>query len=347
METDARHRFAAAVGRVLGPTAARRLREVYRGVRGAGRRGAAAAGRLLGRPQPSRQEQIDALGRAGNNLHHGRRLDWVSPDPFAGFAEPAVSRHWLLENLHRLLEPRSYFEIGVATGDSLALSRARTIAVDPVSKVTRRIEAELRFFEETSDDFFARDDAFAHFEGAPVDLAFIDGMHLSEYALRDFVNTEPQLGPGSVVVIDDVMPRNELEAYRIRRTGSWAGDVYKIIDVLARERPDLTVVLCNTKPTGTLVVLGFGSGSTRLRDRLDALTAGLQSDDPQTVPEALLLRRSSVDPVRLLALPFWKELAAARDAGAGREEIAGLVAGLRAELPAIAAPPGTELLPAP
>jgi hypothetical protein len=69
----------------------------------------------------------------------------------------------------------------------------------------------------TSDDFFDRADALAHFGGTPVDLAFIDGMHLSEFALRDFVHTAPHMGTAGVVVFDDMLPR-----HRSRPPGSAA-----------------------------------------------------------------------------------------------------------------------------
>ena len=68
----------------------------------------------------------------------------------------------------------------------------------------------------TSDEFFNRRHPFAHLAGQPVDLAFIDGMHLSEFALRDFINTEKFCHAGSVVVFDDMLPRNVIEAGRGR-----------------------------------------------------------------------------------------------------------------------------------
>ena len=79
---------------------------------------------------------------------------------------------------------------------------------------------------------------------------------LSEFALRDFINVEPFMAGTGVLVIDDVLPRNGLEAARNRKTEPWTGDVYKVIDILRRRRPDLVVPLVNTAPTGTAVVVG-------------------------------------------------------------------------------------------
>ena len=76
----------------------------------------------------------------------------------------------------------------------------------------------MQLIKATSDDVFAGDNPLAHFGGVPVDLAFIDGMHLSEFALRDFINIEPFMADTGVIVIDDVLPRNGLEAARDRKT---------------------------------------------------------------------------------------------------------------------------------
>ena len=46
--------------------------------------------------------------------------------------------HELLRSLHELLEPRSYFEIGVNTGRSLTMSRTRSVTPVPVDRHSRR-----------------------------------------------------------------------------------------------------------------------------------------------------------------------------------------------------------------
>ena len=51
--------------------------------------------------------------------------------------------------------------------------------------------------QSTSDDFFARPDAAEVLGGVPLDLAFIDGMHQFEYALRDFMHLEHWATPES------------------------------------------------------------------------------------------------------------------------------------------------------
>ena len=128
------------------------------------------------------------------------------------------------------------------------------------------LHCDLDLVKAKSDEFFTRPDALAHFDGVPVDLAFIDGMHLSEFAVRDFINVERHLAPAGVTVFDDILPRNALEAARVRRTGAWAGDVYKAVQVIARNRPDLVVVLINTWPTGTAIVVGGDPSSDVLQE---------------------------------------------------------------------------------
>ncbi len=194
-----------------------------------------------------------------------KRPGWQPPDPFAPHPSPTMSLHEFLQELHEKTHPRTYLEIGVRTGTSLALSRTRSIGVDPFFKIDKPIHCDVQLVKATSDEFFAGDAPLAHFDGVPVDLAFIDGMHLSEFALRDFSNIEPLMADTGVVVFDDVLPRNGLEAARDRKTESWAGDVYKVVEILRRRRPDLVVLLVNTATTGTAVVVGVDQASTILK----------------------------------------------------------------------------------
>lgn len=164
----------------------------------------------------------------------------------------------LRRSLHELLQPRTYFEIGVRKGVSLGISRAPSVGVDPFYVVSEELRCDLHLVRTTSDEFFAREHPFAHFTEPVIDLAFIDGMNLAEFALRDFINTERYRHPASVVVIDDVLPRT-VTAGRGRvgtaKHGAWAGDIHKLIDVLRDHRLDLVVLEVDTQPTGTLVVL--------------------------------------------------------------------------------------------
>jgi len=244
-----------------------------------------------------------------------RAARWQPPDPFVSHPEPTISRHELLQVLHDRTQPRTYLEIGIRTGNSMALSRTRSIGVDPFFKIDKPIQCDVQLIKATSDDFFAGDNPLAHFDGVPVDLAFIDGMHLSEFALRDFINIEPFMADTGVVVLDDVLPRNGLEAARDRKTEPWTGDVYKVVETLRRTRPDLVVLLVNTAPTGTAVVIGVDKTSTLLKDAYPAEEAYLTRPDPQTPPQEYLDRSIALEPAVLLESPVWDLLVTIRNSG--------------------------------
>jgi hypothetical protein len=215
----------------------------------------------------------------------------------------------LLQGLHQVLQPRTYFEIGVRRGASLRLSRAPAVAVDPAYEVTSQVRCDLHLVRTTSDEFFARPHPLAHFDRPFIDLAFIDGMHLAEFALRDFMNTERFCHAGSVVVLDDVLPRNEVEAGRnSTAVGAWAGDVYKVVDTLRALRPDLITLEVDTTPTGTLMVLLPDPGSHTLDGAYDRLVQEYVTPDPQKVPEWATTRSRALPAERLLGSPVWAEV---------------------------------------
>ncbi|HEX8095777.1 class I SAM-dependent methyltransferase [Jatrophihabitans sp.] len=225
-----------------------------------------------------------------------------------------MNRHEFLTAIHANYKPRNYLEIGVNDGRGLQRSRTRTIGVDPAFRIVVELECDLKLVKATSDDFFAQDDPIARFPEGIVDFTFIDGLHIFEYALRDFLNAERLSGPNSVIVLDDMLPRTVAEAARDRHTRDWTGDVYKVGAVLERYRPDLVVVPLDTAPTGLLLVVGADPASTVLKDNYDAILAEYVSEDPQAVPEDILHRRQAADPAKVASSPIWEELAANRSA---------------------------------
>jgi hypothetical protein len=116
-----------------------------------------------------------------------------------------------------------------------------------------------------------------------------------------------------VIVIDDVLPRNGLEAARDRKTEPWTGDVYKVVEILRRRRPDLVVLLINTAPTGTAVVVGVDQASTILKDSYAAEEHYLLRPDPQTPPQEYMDRSIATEPDVLLASGVWSQLASIRE----------------------------------
>ena len=242
-------------------------------------------------------------------------------------------RHDFLGHLHRLVRPRNYLEIGVQYGESLKLSHVPSIAIDPETRIDKSFQHDLQVARTTSDEFFARADPIRHLMswrnpirnlrrgrplfdyylgGTRLDLAFVDGMHLFDYVLRDFINVERQSGWATVIAFDDMLPRNVDEAARDRHTQDWAGDVYKLIPVLAKYRPDLVAIPVDTEPTGILLVLGADRNSRVLSRHYDEIVADWVVPDPQDVPIWVLERQGAVSPEALVASALWSDLVRAR-----------------------------------
>lgn len=224
--------------------------------------------------------------------------------PKAPPTQTRLSRHALLTGLHRQLRPRTYLEVGVADGSSLRLSSVPSVGIDPAYAIRKELSAPVRLARTTGDTYFATTDP-KEWLGGPVELAFIDGMHLFEYALRDFINVEKHCRWSSVVVLDDMLPRNVDEAARERHTSAWTGDVFRVADVLRTYRPDLTVIPVDTSPTGVVVVLGLDPTSTVLSDSYDRILETYLHDDPQPVPQSVIDRTDAWDGRKLLNRPVW------------------------------------------
>jgi hypothetical protein len=217
--------------------------------------------------------------------------------------------------LHERLAPRTYLEIGVAEGHSLAVSRCASIGIDPDFAVNQELLAPAALRRCTSDEYFQSLSAGSQtpFGELPIDLTYIDGMHLFENALRDFIGAERYSSPSSVIAFDDVLPRNIEETARNRAALPWTGDVFRIRFALARHRPNLRQVLVDTEPTGTLLVARLDPRSRDLSVRVDEIVRDYVQPDPQPVPAEVLSRTGAVTPKRALSLKLWDQLVAARD----------------------------------
>ena len=190
--------------------------------------------------------------------------------------------------IHEHGRPRNYLEIGVNFGKSFALARpdTRAVGVDPEPKLTCPVGG--RIVEMTSDAFFARPDLLDVIE-APVQFAFIDGLHTFDQVLRDFLNVERLSSPSTVVALHDVYPIHSEVATRERQRIFWTGDVWKAAAILSRERPDLSLTFVPAPPSGLLLVTGLNPAGGPLRGNLDAIIG------------AWMGRRLPVDPDSLVA----------------------------------------------
>jgi len=197
-----------------------------------------------------------------------------------------------LERLHKGREKTRYFEIGTQDGMSLRLAAGPAAAVDPafaLDKAAWRAKPGFSLFETTSDDFFAYYDPRDAL-GGPIDVAFIDGMHLAEFVLRDFVNVERYCAADGVIILHDVLPQNFEMTERERRPGqrrdkalaaNWTGDVWRVLPLLARERPDLEIKIFDCPPTGLAVISRLDPQSEKLAGRLDGLVGELAEEEAE------------------------------------------------------------------
>jgi predicted O-methyltransferase YrrM len=227
---------------------------------------------------------------------------------------PAVQYLDFLAQVHDLLKPRTYLEIGVRNGHSMALSSTRSIGIDPAYEIAEEVTIgpDATLYMETSDDFFAGEKPLAAFDEPLIDLAFIDGLHLYEFVLRDFMNVEKYAAPGSVIIFDDVLPRATVHAARDRETRTWTGDVWKIIPTLREVRPDLILLLVRTTPTGLLLVLGGDLTNTDLTTAYDRMLAEHVSSS-QEPPAEIITRSTAVYPTWVVGAPFWEVLRSQRE----------------------------------
>jgi hypothetical protein len=254
----------------------------------------------------SSEETLSVLNFMLNQ--HGKHVQVTKP-----------SLHKLMKVLHRDLNPRTYLEVGVDRGGSLALASCPAIGIDPVPAVTQRLPATTQLVHSTSDAFFANPHPLERLfprgdtsvsalnrvpqllsrrpEGAPrrsdgeivAELSLIDGMHHADFALRDFINIERHSAPWSVIVFDDMLPVDHKQAQRTRTTIGWTGDVFRLEKILQTYRPDLVTVRIDTA-SGALMVFAPNHHDQRLSSAYDQIMAQFVQSDPQVVPDDVLTR---------------------------------------------------------
>jgi hypothetical protein len=177
-----------------------------------------------------------------------------------------VEYYETLKTLHKTLRPNVYLEVGIRAGESLRLASGRTkvIGIDPDYSLLYPYLKSSMLIKETSDIYFESKINQAYLRENPIDFAFIDGMHLFEFALRDFINIERHAAKNAVVAIHDCLVKDAKTSSRKRTTDFWTGDVWKVIAILKKYRKDLKIIPLDPKPSGLTLITNLDPQSTFL-----------------------------------------------------------------------------------
>jgi len=141
------------------------------------------------------------------------------------------NRHEVINSL--TLPTNTYLEIGVEYGytfDNIHCVNKKGVDPDPKCK---NLEAIYKY---TSDVYFEK----IHNPQNNYDIIFIDGMHQTEYVLKDINNSIQNLNENGCIFIDDVLPINYNEQLKIpykhyyengilKYGEEWTGDVWKAL----------------------------------------------------------------------------------------------------------------------
>ncbi|MGL4488059.1 MAG: class I SAM-dependent methyltransferase [Rhizobiaceae bacterium] len=198
--------------------------------------------------------------------------------------------HYLdvIGRIDAVLKPSTYLEIGTHDGSSLRRVSCASIAVDPNFVIDSNVigtKPKCFAFQMTSDRFFELHDP-KQLLGGPVKLAFLDGMHRFEFLLRDFIQVEKHCEPNSLVLLHDCFPLNVAMTERIYNVHArpgfdlikskddfkqpafwWTGDVWKVLWILKKFRPELVMLNLDAAPTGLTMLTGLNPASTVLEDK--------------------------------------------------------------------------------
>jgi len=215
----------------------------------------------------------------------------------------------------RTLQSERYLEVGTSSGRSLAAIDCRALAIDPQFKINANVigtKSVCLFYQMTSDRFFRHHDP-AQLLGGPFDVAFLDGFHIFEFLLRDFIHTERHGRRNSVIFLHDCLPFNLTMTRRepllpgAKSVGIWTGDVWKLVPILRQYRPDLKVHLLDCFPTGLVMITGLDPSSRVLTDSYFDIVA--QYGEGPGDAEALRDFRRSVNPIASAAITGAVDLA--------------------------------------
>lgn len=192
--------------------------------------------------------RIRGLRRRVENLIRENRGPKALND--SSFDAPPLN--WSVRRINTLVKSlpvsSTYLEIGVQHGstmESIRIPFKWGVEPNPLFKLDPLPEG-MRIFHGTSDDFFR---TLTH--NVLFDFVFLDGLHEWRQTYRDLVNTLKHSHLNTVILIDDIVPKDqhsalpiEQEALEARRAAGlpgleWHGDVYKVMLAIRDLHPNL------------------------------------------------------------------------------------------------------------
>jgi hypothetical protein len=76
-----------------------------------------------------------------------------------------------------------------------------------------------------------------------------------------------------VIFLHDCLPHTKNITNRVQTPGAWAGDVWKVLPILKRYRPDLKIVAFDCPPTGLVACTNLDPKSNVLQGVYDQVVA--------------------------------------------------------------------------
>jgi hypothetical protein len=184
----------------------------------------------------------------------------------------------VMARLHAALAPGSYVEISRQIGAIFASARCASLAIAPSMETNRDIidcKPACFLFRQPSDAFFASHDPKRYLK-SPIALALLDGARHFGQLLRDFINVEKHAARNSVILIPGCLPTDAHAARADQADQSqvhlsatpllWIGDLWKLVPVLRRYRPQLHIHAVRMPPAGMIAITNLDPCSPTLSD---------------------------------------------------------------------------------
>lgn len=138
-----------------------------------------------------------------------------------------MERFDIINNLIRWNSYKSYLEIGFWKGDCYRLIECENKECCDPQPITEYGEY-ICTYKMTSDEMFSQISPDKKW-----DIIFIDGLHISDFVMRDIVNSLRHLNPGGKIVVHDSLPATENAAFVGENNVTCNGTVFKTIASLS------------------------------------------------------------------------------------------------------------------